>query len=121
MTFLVLIILGVMIVNIYKRYIPVSGVRNIYWFNHDLEIINIVDLRDYNVAYKNPILGSINIPVAYLKRHYTEIQNSSIHVVASDQLEKNMGIRFLRRKGIRVVGYTVTDNCKINLKEIQLP
>ncbi|NPC93752.1 hypothetical protein HOO54_16295 [Bacillus sp. WMMC1349] len=91
---------------IYNRYIPVRGVQCIKTLNADAII---VDVRDYNQSYKDPFRTAINIPIAYLKRNYHEISSSKVYVVASDNLEKNMSIRFLRKKGFEVLGYTLTD------------
>ncbi len=41
----------------------------------DLEKIIVIDLRDYNESYTKQIEGAINIPIAYLNRHYKEIPN----------------------------------------------
>lgn len=73
--------------------------------------VRFLDVRDYNVSYKNPIAGSTNIPIAYLKRYCDEVPDCEIHVVASNQLEKNFSVRFLRKQGFRVTGYSLTD-CK---------
>ena len=69
----------------------------------------IIDLRDYNVSSESPIDGAMNIPIAYLNRSIREIPNEELHVIASDQLEKNIGIRYLRQKGYQVVGYTIVE------------
>ncbi|MFZ3589751.1 hypothetical protein ACOI1C_10825 [Bacillus sp. DJP31] len=63
--------------------------------------IEIVDVRDYNRSYKQPIHGSTNIPIAYLPRFFQEVSNKKIHVVASNHLDKNVSIRFFRKKGYK--------------------
>ncbi|WP_108669112.1 hypothetical protein [Peribacillus acanthi] len=104
---------------LYKRYVPVRGVPCSVL--PDLESTKIVDVRDYNLSYNDPIIRAINIPVAYMKRHFKEIPNVNIHVVASDHLEKNMSIRFFRKKGFTVIGYTLTDcKCNQDIKEITI-
>lgn len=94
-------------VTIYKRYFPIYGVP-CQPVRRDKDNV-IVDLRDYNISDKKPLSGAINIPVAYLKRNYHEIPGKEVHVVAMNQLEKNMGIRLLRQRGFDVVSYTIND------------
>jgi rhodanese-related sulfurtransferase len=106
MKFLTLFIL-VILYSLYKRYFPVIGIR--YFTLTDLKLgqIKIVDVRDFNESYKNPIQGATNIPVAYLKRNLNEISDSKIHVVGSNKIDKNVAIRFLKQKGFNVKGYTI--------------
>jgi rhodanese-related sulfurtransferase len=93
----------------YNRYIPVKGVQCSRTLNVEESSIKIVDVRNYNQSYKDTIVEAINIPVAYLKRNYHEISSMKIHVVASNHLEKNISIRFLKKRGFKVTGYTLTD------------
>ena len=111
MVLLIIILLSIITVFLYMRYVPVRGVQCMNSLNPDDESIKIVDVRDYNQSYKNPIRKSVNIPVAYMKRNYQEISNPIIHIIASNQLEKNISIRFLRRKGFKINGYSFT-SCK---------
>ena len=104
-----ILIFGIVLSFLYKRYYPVSGVERTECSQINREKINIIDLRDYNVSNHNPVLGSRNIPVAYLNRNLNEIPKDNLHVIASGRLEKNVGIRFLRHKGYKVVGYTIAD------------
>jgi rhodanese-related sulfurtransferase len=107
--------IGFLLVFLYTRYFPVKGVKCCQLSNLEGIGIQIVDVRDYNYSYKDPILRAINIPVAYLKRNYHEIPRISVHIVAADPLEKNVSIRFLRKHGFKVAGYTLTD-CKCHEK-----
>lgn len=50
----------------------------------------------------------MNIPYAYLKRSYREIPPVRIHVIAADQLELNLGLRYLKAKGFKVASYSLT-------------
>ncbi|THE13168.1 hypothetical protein E1I69_08695 [Bacillus timonensis] len=97
----------------YKRYFPVVGVRCNDEMKVNLSDIEIIDVRDYNISYKDVIEKSINIPVAYLERYCYEIPDKKVHVVASTRLEKNVAIRILRRKGFQVTGYTMSDSRKL--------
>jgi len=113
---ILLIILGI-IYELFKRYFPVVGVR--YTSLKDIEgnSIQVLDIRDYNESYTEAVKGAINIPVAYLKRGYHDIPNKNVHLVTSSLIEKNLGIRILRRKGFRIVGYTVVDHKRMVLNE----
>lgn len=94
---------------LYKRYFPVCGVHCInepILINEDVKII---DVRDYNESYKDKSKESIHIPIAYLKRYVKEIPNSKLHIIASNPLEKNISVRFLRKQGYQIIGYTLKD------------
>lgn len=93
----------------FLRYLPVWGVRCIHLFDIDEKELIVVDVRDYNQAYNDSVHSTINIPVAYLNRYFHEIPDKQIHVVAANPLEKNISIRFLRKKGYHVKSYTLTD------------
>ncbi|WP_010284838.1 rhodanese-like domain-containing protein [Bacillus timonensis] len=99
--------------ELYKRYFPVVGIHCDDELNINLMDIEIIDVRDYNISYKDVIDKSINIPVAYLERYCYEIPDKKVHVVASTRLEKNVAIRILRRKGFQVTGYTVNHSRKL--------
>jgi rhodanese-related sulfurtransferase len=111
MEFFIFIILFLTL-TLYKRYVPVHGVRSLNLTDLDSNQITIIDIRDFNVSYKNPIDGAINIPTAYLKRNANSIQMKELYLVASNTLEKNVGIRILKRKGFRVAGYAIIGNEK---------
>jgi hypothetical protein len=113
MTYIIIGIIVILLINIFKRYFPVSGVNCIHWTRHDSDTVDVIDLRDYNESYRDPIREAMNLPIAYLNRHYKEIPKGTLHVIASNRLEKNIGIRFFRKKGFQVVGYTLIDNNKI--------
>ena len=100
----------VLLVMLYKRYFPVLGVKYYPLEELDLSKLKILDVRDYNESYKDPIEGSLNIPFGYLKRNINEIPNRDLHLVVSSLLEKNVGARVLRQKGFRVVGYSFVSN-----------
>jgi rhodanese-related sulfurtransferase len=96
----------VILIILYKRYFPVPGVKCYQLEELDLTKLKILDFRDYNVSYKNPIDGALNIPLGYLKRNMKEIPDRDLHLVVSSLLEKNVGARVLKQKGYRVVGYS---------------
>jgi rhodanese-related sulfurtransferase len=101
--------LGLVAILTFKRYFPVLGLKCMKWGEFEIknQNINVIDVRDYNVSYKNPIPGAINIPIAYLNRYYSEIPKVDLYIVASDTIEKNIGIRLLRSKGYQIVGCSI--------------
>ncbi|AZU61627.1 hypothetical protein CHR53_10260 [Neobacillus mesonae] len=116
MIFLILITLIISFI-LYRRYFPVLGVRFINLKNLEVGKIKIIDIRDYHESFKDPVNGSINIPIAYLNRNINQIPNDELFVVSSSSLEKNIGIRLLRQKGFRVVGYIISDSNEIHKKD----
>ena len=111
-------LLGIVVTFIlYERYFPVFGLNCINCKDLDLDKINVIDIRDFNESYMNPIEGAINIPFAYLKRNLNQVPNSDVHLIVSSKLEKNIGTRYLRKKGFPVVGYTIINHSKVLLKE----
>ncbi|MEK5441027.1 MULTISPECIES: hypothetical protein [Bacillaceae] len=98
--------------ELYKRYFPVAGIHCEDILKVNFTDVEVIDVRDYNISYKDVIEKSINIPVAYLERYCYEIPDKKVHVVALNRLEKNVAIRILRRKGFQVTGYTVSDSQK---------
>ncbi|WP_413361805.1 hypothetical protein AA0X71_10320 [Robertmurraya sp. 2P01SA] len=107
------LIICIFLAFIFIRYLPVWGARCIQMLEIDEKNMTIVDVRDYNQSYKDPTQATINIPVAYLNRYFHEIPGQQVHVVAANTLEKNISIRFLRKKGYAVHSYTLTE-CQCN-------
>lgn len=96
-----------LIYSLFKRYFPVRGVRYYNLADIELNVTKIIDVRDFNESYKNPIKGAINIPLAYMKRNLNEIPDRRLHVIGSNEVDKNVAIRLLRKKGFHVKGYTI--------------
>jgi rhodanese-related sulfurtransferase len=96
----------VILVILYRRYFPVRGVKPYQLEGLDFSKLKILDVRDYNESYKNPIDGALNIPLSYLKRNIHEIPDKDLHLIVTSLLEKNVGARILKEKGYRVVGYS---------------
>lgn len=104
-----MIVIGIFL---YNRYTPVSGINHV----DQKEIKNnvtFIDIRDFNESYHAPIPGAVNIPVGYLKRYYQGIPGNDLYVIASGKLERNIGIRFLRKKGFHIIGYSIPRDEKI--------
>ena len=110
MLYVILTVVAAIFFMTIKQYMPVKDVpyQNIKRDELETEKV-IVDLRDYNIAAKSPSKGSINIPVAYLNRYYEEIPSKKVHIIVHDQIEKNIGVRLLRKKGIKVTSYSVSN------------
>jgi hypothetical protein len=115
MLLLLILFFSIILGSLYLRYFPVRGVPCVSSLNQGADSIKMVDVRDYTQSYKDPIPGSTNIPVMYLNRNYRELSRMQVLVVASNRLEKNISIRFLRKKDINVVGYRLT-RCKCKQK-----
>ena len=93
-------------IYLYKGYVPVLGVPCLKTVEHIKSESKVLDVRDYNYVNET-IPKAINIPVAYLQRNYKELKGESVIVVASSHLEKNISVRFLMKKGIKVSGYEI--------------
>ena len=98
-------------VYFYNRYVPVIGVPCV----KNIELTSpakVVDVRDYNYV-EEPVSVAVNIPVAYLQRNYQQFKEEKVIVLASSHLEKNISVRYLKKKGIDVIGFRVIgNNCK---------
>ena len=104
--FLLIICIIILAAAIYNRYFPVKNVPCIE--NKDPNTV-IVDIRDYNESSRDIPHDALNIPYAYLRRFSKEISYDKIHVIASNQLELNLGLRFFKRKGFTVISYEIVD------------
>lgn len=101
----------------YTRHYPIYGIpciQNIDQIqNRDMIIL---DIRDYNTNHL--ISSDLHIPVAYLKRFYKEIPDQPVHIIAENTLDRNVGVRFLQKKGVFVKSYSLTTcDCKKNRKK----
>ncbi|WJF85446.1 sulfurtransferase [Bacillus subtilis] len=101
------------IIATYRRYYPITGISCIHKDKLKAIDMTILDIRHYNdvANFSDNII--LNIPYAYLKRFYLEIPRDKIHIIARDRVELNLGVRFLKRKGIHVNSYELaTCKCK---------
>jgi hypothetical protein len=89
---------------LFKRYYPIRHIPY-YRLNQCLpkEGTALLDVRDYNDSCHCEIPGANNLPIPYINRHIKDIPYNQIHLVASSSLEKNVGIRMLRKKGFKMV------------------
>lgn len=105
---LIISMLSVLLIGtlLYTRYFPVKGVPCVDQKTLSHKKVKL-DVREYNLAAKEGIANSISLPVAYLKRHHEQIPTDQIYLIASDKVEKNIGIRILKQRGHQVAGYTI--------------
>ncbi|MCP8970208.1 rhodanese-like domain-containing protein [Ectobacillus ponti] len=91
---------------LYIRYMPVYGVQAADEARAD---ILVLDVRDYNETSKCQTNAAVHIPYAYLVRFYQDIPKRPLHVVAASRLDRNLAIRFLRRRGYTIASYHITN------------
>ena len=109
--FFVLLII-ILSIPIYNRYFPVKSVP---YIKNGCKNQNatILDIRDFHISSKDHADETLKIPYSYLRRYNNEISNHKIHLIASDRVELNLGLRFLLRKGFNVGSYEIMDSpCK---------
>ncbi|SFL41492.1 hypothetical protein SAMN04487943_101435 [Gracilibacillus orientalis] len=100
---------------LYTRYVPVKGIPCVEFDkNRNREKLTL-DIRDYQEADNDKVEEALVIPIPYLRRYYHEIPSRFVHIVASNHVEKNLAIRFLKNKGFEITGYTLTE-CKCKKK-----
>lgn len=51
---------------------------------------------------------------------FKKIPKNDLHLIVTSRLEKNIGTRYLRKQGFRVVGYTNINHHKLYLNETLL-
>jgi hypothetical protein len=106
--YVLLFIIGLFLVKIgYTRYAPIRGITQTELRNDDMGNKVLVDVRDYQYAGCEYVEGAITIPTAYIKRHAAEIPCGNLHIISSNRLEANVGIRLLRKKGFHISSYSV--------------
>ncbi|CAM3510430.1 sulfurtransferase [Cytobacillus oceanisediminis] len=106
----ILLTMLLLIIPFFKRYYPVKNIP-CYSLEQCIpkEDTVLLDVRDYNDSCHCEIPGAINLPIPYIKRYIKEIPHNQIHLVASNSLEKNVGIRMLRKKGFKIVGFSMPE------------
>lgn len=107
MIIIALFIFGLIGIRAYRRYFPVIGVLPLSHCTPEKDS-QLLDTRDYQIADKDPYNESVNIPFAYLKRYYHDIPGKKLMIISTDRIEKNLAIRFLRKKGFEIVGFKIS-------------
>src|SRR5699024_1775695 len=108
MKLVIIAALAMLFIFIYRRYVPVAGIGNmpLHSVSYKQEDIVFVDTRDFQLACRDPIACAHQLPIPYLRRYVHEIpSDKQVVIVASDYEGKNIGARFLKQKGIIVIGY----------------
>jgi hypothetical protein len=101
MLYIAVLLLAILFIA-YRRYYPVKRIQCIRESEAKELGRTVVDIRHYHEVHDSI---SIVIPYAYLKRFYSEIPQGSVHLIAGDRVELNLGVRFLRKKGFEVRSY----------------
>lgn len=91
-----------------NRYWPVHGVKRMDVNEIGQDTI-LLDARDYQTSSRDRVGDAYCIPLSYLNRHHTDLPNKKVVLIVSDQVERNLCTRLLRKKGYEVIGYTVAD------------
>ncbi|RDY72047.1 rhodanese-like domain-containing protein [Halobacillus sp. SY10] len=92
------------------RYLPVSHVKKMNMSEITAKndgMVVPVDTRDYQTSSHDKMEHAVCLPLAYLERHHQDIPQRPIVLVCSDEVEKNLAARLLKRKGYEVIGYTI--------------
>ncbi|WP_062356858.1 rhodanese-like domain-containing protein [Bacillus kwashiorkori] len=118
MVYISIFIMSIVSYILYVRYVPVMNVlckKLDSKYCQEVEFV-VLDIRDYQEAAKQKIDKTITIPFAYLKRYAHEIPKKPIHLICANSLERNIGTRFLRRRGFQIISCTLTE--KDCMKEV---
>ncbi len=83
-----LAILALIVQWLYVRYVPIKGIPCLDFHKEDSMENVLLDIRDYQQASNDKIHDAVVMPVPYLHRYYQEIPRRSLHIIASDHLEK---------------------------------
>ncbi|MCL6573725.1 MAG: sulfurtransferase [Bacillus sp. (in: Bacteria)] len=103
------LIVGILVcIFLYNRYFPVVGISALQSIDIHSDSV-LLDLRDYQTTAKEQIPDAINIPYAYLNRYYLEIPNKKLLIIATDSIEKNLAIRFLKKRKFVILGFIICD------------
>ena len=98
----------------YKRHIPAYGVEQARLEEIDGSSYAVLDVRAYNVSDKVSVAGAFNLPISYFSRGYEEIPKKPIHLIAENQVEKNLAARLLHQKGFKVSSYSLIEKSKMH-------
>ncbi|ALS77621.1 hypothetical protein ACQKDD_04625 [Planococcus kocurii] len=99
--------------SVYKRHMPVHGIKQEQLDQIDADSCALLDVRAYNVSDKELVSGAFNLPISYFTRGYREIPKKSIHLIAENQLEKNLATRLLHQRGFHVTSYSLIGKDKM--------
>ncbi|WP_096438346.1 hypothetical protein [Alteribacter populi] len=109
--------ISIIIIRIlYYRYVPLFGVECVKLDDiRNQESMVILDLRDFQTAHQSPIQDAVNIPMAHVNRHYVEVGEKSVCLVASSMVDIHLIGRFLKKKRINVGGFALINEANQQL------
>ncbi|WP_052144537.1 rhodanese-like domain-containing protein [Halalkalibacter okhensis] len=114
---IIIILLGILF-KVYERVVPVPGVAAFDpKSKKERGETVLLDVRDYDMASKDPVEGSVHLPFAYIKRYVHKIEKKEIVLIVSDQLSLNLSVRFLKRKGFKITGYNKRESIEWTKKQ----
>ncbi|ANU09873.1 hypothetical protein A1A1_04887 [Planococcus antarcticus DSM 14505] len=99
--------------SVYKRHMPVHGIKQARLDQIDSDFYALLDVRAYNVSDKEFVSEAFNLPISYFTRGYKEIPRNPIHLIAENQMEKNLAVRLLQQKGFNVASYSLIGKNKM--------
>lgn len=101
----IVLILIVTAIFFYQRHSPPYSIDTFdHVTDHHTKGRWILDIREYQDALRRPAEGSLNVPLAYLKRHFPKKMPDELILIANDRIEVNLASRFLESKGYTVIG-----------------
>ncbi|ANU14208.1 hypothetical protein B481_2647 [Planococcus halocryophilus Or1] len=112
-TMLIGLPVSIAVYSVYKRHIPVLGLKQAQPNEIDSESYTLLDVRAYNVSDKELVSEAFNLPISYFTRGYKEIPKKPIHLIAENQVEKNLATRLLHQKGFKVSSYSLMGKSKM--------
>ncbi|MBM7703954.1 rhodanese-like domain-containing protein [Metabacillus iocasae] len=105
MSIVLITITSVILLILYKRYIPVQGIKKMQSLDCSSNSVAFVDVRHFHEMKKEPCQQAVHIPLPYLARHHHSIPSKEVVVIVPDALTRNLSIRQLKKYGYQVKGY----------------
>ncbi|TYR81589.1 rhodanese-like domain-containing protein [Priestia megaterium] len=99
------VVLLFIVYSLYKRYIPVHGIRQMASIDCTSTDVSLVDVRHFHEMKHKPCQSAIHIPLPYLERQHVEIPSKEVIVIVPDSISRNLSIRQLKKHGYQVKGY----------------
>lgn len=110
MSMFIVAVFSLFILLMLYRYVPAAHMKKMDVSDSTIEKGDMVavDTRDYQTSSQDTYEWSYCLPLAYLERHHHDLPTDrSVVLICSDEVEKNLAARLLRRKGYNVIGYTI--------------
>ena len=110
MSMIIVAVFSLFILFMLYRYVPAAHMKKMDLSETAMEKGDMVavDTRDYQTSSQDAYEKSYCLPLAYLERHHRDLPTDRpVVLICSDEVEKNLAARLLRRKGYKVIGYMV--------------